>query len=317
LDVKGTQLQVEYQPDDVIISPPAKCGTTVFLHLCQQLRAHGEEPTFNDQMDIIWWPSQAKLLQLHDPNAPQAWHPRLFKSHSAFHTLPRTLRKIYVLRDPKDALLSLAKFTPSLLGLPHQEHWNNTRTLLDMCYFYLLPALQDLVVWWQHRHDTNVFFACYTEVLHAKPELIDRLAHFLAVPVTELDVRRIADQTSHATMSSPQHRHRFDDHRVALALARLGGWHLDVNHLTGKVRRDGGRAGCGLIELPWVVDMVVRIMWYVCVQIPTGHRDAASMYAALRPEHTSTVGPRDHSAISQSTRAVVSEACEHRVCDLP
>ena len=288
LDVKGTQLQVDYRDDDVIVSPPAKCGTTVFLHLVQQLRARGAEPTFDDQMDIIWWPSQAKLLQLHDPQAEQAWHPRLFKSHSPFHSLPRGLRKVYVLRDPKDALLSLAKFSPSLLGLP--QHRTSVRSLLDMCHFYLLPAMQDLVVWWQHRHDPDVFFACYTEVLDAKSALITRLASFLAIPMAEVNVHLIADQTSHATMSSLQHRHRFDDHRVALALARLGGWHLDVTQLTGKVRHDGGQAGCGLVELPWVVDVLVRIMWFVWVQGPTGHRDVASMRATLQRERAERDG---------------------------
>ena len=38
------------RPSDVIISPPAKSGTTWLLHMAHQLRMKGADPTYDDQV---------------------------------------------------------------------------------------------------------------------------------------------------------------------------------------------------------------------------------------------------------------------------
>jgi len=38
------------RPTDVIVSPPAKSGTTWLLHMAHQLRVGGAEPEYDDQV---------------------------------------------------------------------------------------------------------------------------------------------------------------------------------------------------------------------------------------------------------------------------
>ena len=40
-------------PDDVIISIPPKNGTTWLMHICHQIRMKGQEPDFEDQLEVI------------------------------------------------------------------------------------------------------------------------------------------------------------------------------------------------------------------------------------------------------------------------
>ena len=42
-------------PDDIIIAVPPKNGLTWMLHICHQIRMHGEEPDFEQQDDISSW----------------------------------------------------------------------------------------------------------------------------------------------------------------------------------------------------------------------------------------------------------------------
>jgi hypothetical protein len=96
------------RPDDVIISTPAKCGTTWMQMICALLVF--QTPTFHESLDLI---SPWLEMLTSDRDAVFALldrqeHRRFIKSHTPFDGLPfdPSVTYITVARDPRDVALS-------------------------------------------------------------------------------------------------------------------------------------------------------------------------------------------------------------------
>lgn len=75
------------RPDDVIITPYGKCGTTWMQQVFHGLRTRGDMD-FDDISRVVPWIETAHDLGL-DLEAPQRGHPRGFKSHLAYDLVPK------------------------------------------------------------------------------------------------------------------------------------------------------------------------------------------------------------------------------------
>ena len=107
-------------PDDLIVAMPPKNGTTWMLHICHQIRMQGQEPDFEDQLDVVGWLEGERLLGIADiSEQSQPVKPRIFITHLRYPLVPVGGRRIHCFRDPKDSILSdyyfqdnYAYFTP-------------------------------------------------------------------------------------------------------------------------------------------------------------------------------------------------------------
>src|SRR5439155_3273110 len=96
------------RPMDVLIATYPKCGTTWMQQIVHGLRTRGSMD-FDEITRVVPWIEMAFDMGL-DIQVPQVAVPRAFKTHWNLAQVPQGGKYIAVVRDPKDAMLSLYRF---------------------------------------------------------------------------------------------------------------------------------------------------------------------------------------------------------------
>lgn len=113
--------------------------------------------------------------------------------------------------------------------------------------------------------------------------MIQQIAEFMELPCDGKLLQTVMEQTSHSYMSSPEHKHRFDDRRMVESWWRSKGLTLQ-KELTGKVRKSGGKAGQGAKGVSPRVKQILQQAWDRIVEPRTGFKNCVEMRAALQQE---------------------------------
>eukprot|EP00041_Stephanoeca_diplocostata_P005644 m.65507 g.65507 ORF g.65507 m.65507 type:complete len:357 (-) comp15922_c0_seq1:68-1138(-) len=291
------------KPGDIIVSTPSKSGTTAVLHMCHQLRVDGAPPTFMSQSEVIRWPElEYKLGLWDDINFPDELMPRIFKSHLEYDGLPentKATKKIYMTRHPYDKLLSTCHFFPQILGLKYNDIAPKKLVHLLLA-IGLRNTIKDLAQWWQHRHDSDVLFCFFDELVENREQLIQRVASFMDIPTSDELVHTVHQQTSHAEMGSPENAPKFDDHSIINTFAELGGWEGPSKH--GKAARGSSgikvRAGGGQGSrqknreyIFWLAQKIIDWSWQRYITDPFGFADYHAMRVAWATELATAAKP--------------------------
>ena len=273
-DVEESIKAYRPRPDDVVISPAGKCGTTWLQQTFHTLRTRGDMD-FDDISRVVPWIETAKALGL-DINAPQRAEPRGFKSHLTFERLPKGARYVVSLRNPKDALVSMYRF---------MEGWFLEPGAVSIAEFAkgMLTERNDgsgywnhLVSWWGQRDNPDVLLLSY-EHMTADPETnVRRLAAFCGLALDDDLLALTLERSSLPFMLA--HKGRFDD----AMMRRLGEVkaNLPPGGDSAKVRKGG--VGGHASELPPEVDAAMDAMWAKTVTPTLGFTDYAELEAALR-----------------------------------
>merc|ERR1719446_315419 len=81
--------------------------------------------------------------------------------------------------------------------------------------------LEKLLEWWNHRNDSNVLLLFYDDILEDHAGTVRRIAEFMELVKPGLDdaetrqlLATVVEQSTHAWMSSPEQKHRFDEKRI-------------------------------------------------------------------------------------------------------
>eukprot|EP01030_Chromulinospumella_sphaerica_P022641 gene22641-22626_t len=192
-------------PDDVVISPFGKCGTTWLQQTFHTLRTRGDMD-FEDISQVTPWIEVAGACgqNLADP---QRASPRGFKSHLPWDAMPKGAKYVVSFRDPRDALVSMYNFfdgwflepgavafddfAQARLNSPGPDYWHH------------------LVSWWTQRDNPDVLLLTY-EGMTADPEkTIRRLAAFSGIALDDELLALTLRNSSREFML--QHRDRFED----------------------------------------------------------------------------------------------------------
>ena len=267
-------------PSDVLIAVPAKSGTTWISHICHQLRKNGAEPDFDDQDKVVIWMEKAVQWFSLDPNTTeQPAEPRLFKTHLPYSAIPAGGKMIYCFRDLKDVIISFYHFMDTMIALRGRVAlpvFVQAMIKLD----YLVKQLEDLLVWWDHRHDDNVLFLFFDDLKEDHAGCVRKIAKFIGIECSEELLERVVRTTSHAEMA--RHSDKFASPAIAaMHLKQLKERPPDT--IVGKVRRDGGRSGDGK-GLPDEVQRYLEDKWNEVVTAKLGFKDLKEMQEAWRKE---------------------------------
>lgn len=234
-------LAFQPQPTDVFISPFGKCGTTWLQQIVHGLRTRGDM-SFGEITEVVPWVELAHDMGM-DPNAPQVALPRAFKSHLAWHEIPKGGRYVVAFRDPVDALVSLYRF---------MENWffqAGTVSLTEFANYYLddregSDYWTHAMSWWGQRGNPDVLLLTFEGMKADLPGVVAQVADFIGIPADD-PARAIAtQQASFAFMKA--HASQFDDHLTRQTRDPACG--LPPGGVSYKV--DQGKTGRGALEVP-------------------------------------------------------------------
>jgi hypothetical protein len=238
---------------DVLIATFPKCGTTWLQQIVHGLRTRGSM-NFAEITLAVPWIELAFDLGI-DLEAPQAAEPRAFKTHLAWHEVPKGGRYISMVRNPKDVVVSLYHF---------HEGWRfgqGTVTIGEYARdFFLAPERhrrywRHVASWWEQRARDDVLLLSYEATQRDLGGAIRRIAEFIRCPLDEALFEIVMRQSSIDFMRA--HASKFDDHVVREA--RNVANRLPRGGTSSKVR--SGRIGDHLRELPLDVRQTMDAIW--------------------------------------------------------
>ncbi len=192
------------RPDDIIITPFSKSGTTWLQQIFHTLRTRGDM-NFRDISAVVPWIETSPVLGI-DLNAEQHGKPRGYKSHLPYNMIPPGTKYINAVRHPNDVAYSLFKFMEGWFiepgTIPVDEFVR--RLFLEKADYY-----HHLLSWWPHRHDAQVLFLAYEHMIEDLEGTIRRVAEFINI---QIDDELLALTLEHASLAFMQtHIDQFDD----------------------------------------------------------------------------------------------------------
>jgi len=198
------QENMSWRDQDIVISVPAKSGTTWTMNIVFQLLSGGTED-FKAVYDEVPWieflsrPNQPIQEVLDRLDAMPEGKARAFKTHSAPPALPfltaaadKKVRYIVVFRNPEEALVSFKPFLEK-----HSDDWFRlweipkqamTRPSFSSFYEDIVSemGMQGMFAgfiagWWPLRHEANVLFLHFSEMKNDHAGCLRKIADFLDI----------------------------------------------------------------------------------------------------------------------------------------
>jgi len=192
------------KPTDIFISPFPKSGTTWTQQIVHSLRTRGDMD-FDDIMEVVPWLSMAHDHGI-DPNAPQKATPRVFKSHGKWHEVPRGTRYIYVIRDPKDVIVSDYHF---LGGWIFDMDAVSIREFADDFLLKDNNYWRHVESWWDQFDNPDVLFLCFEEMRADLDTAIRQIASFMHITLDDDLFEIVRRNASFEFMKA--HQDKFND----------------------------------------------------------------------------------------------------------
>ena len=226
----------ELRDDDIVISTPAKCGTTWMQMLCALLVF--QTPELPDRLTELspWLDMQTAPRDEVVAALEAQEHRRFIKSHTPLDGLPYDERVTYICvgRDPRDVAVSwdnhfanmnlevfigaraaavglddLAEVMPDGPPIPPEDprerfwQWVEDDTEPGGGTSNLRATLHHLSTFWEVREEPNVVLFHYTDL---KADLEGQLRRLAAALAVELDEDRVSELVQAATFDSMRDR---------------------------------------------------------------------------------------------------------------
>jgi hypothetical protein len=260
------------RPSDVVISPYAKCGTTWVQQIVHGLRTRGSMD-FDEITAVIPWLDLAYDMGM-DLEAPQKAQPRVFKSHLPWDEIPKGGRYICVVRDPRDALVSMYRFfegwffEPGSITMEEFAAGEYLARSAPRSYWHHLAS------WWPQKVRPDVLLLCFEDMKVDLHRSVGQIAEFMDIALDRELEDIVMEQSSIEFMR--RHGTQFDDHLVREA--RDGACGVPGGARTSKLR--AGRVGDHTRELSAATIRELDYIWHRDIETRFGFKS----YAQLRRE---------------------------------
>ncbi|MEO6081819.1 MAG: sulfotransferase domain-containing protein [Umezawaea sp.] len=209
-----------FRAGDVVLSPPAKCGTTWMQMLCALLifdTAEFDRPLtkISPWLDAVTYDTAATLATLESQR-----HRRFIKTHTPLDGLPfhQDVTYLCIGRDPRDAMLSFENATanihpdamppggpdPQVAQPPAPDPldrfwlWAESDLVNDSTSFGVTLAnlVNHVRTFWERRDESQVALFHYADL---KADLPGQLRHLARVLSIEISEQRIGELATAAT----------------------------------------------------------------------------------------------------------------------
>lgn len=252
------QQRVRWRDGDIVISVPAKSGTTWTMNIVHQLRSGGDRELEDIYVEVPWLefipgPDSSSDDVVAHIDAMPAHRRRAFKTHSPPPLLPfieseAAVKYVVVVRNPEEALVSLKYFIER-----HRPEWfelwtgsrENTLARARFEDFYNEVAVPNefpeqlfgfLASWWPLRAHSNVLLLHFANLKRDHEGSIRTIAEFLGFSPADEQWPTILECTSFAWMKA--HADKFEA-RKAAAIPLLQSGAMVRKGEVGGAREDG------------------------------------------------------------------------------
>jgi hypothetical protein len=200
LKLKSGVRSFRSRPDDVFIAAYPKSGTTLTEMILYQLTTDGEMDF--PHIDSVFPFFEMEFLRGNPARFEKMPSPRVFKTHLPRPMLPGggTLgRYLYVVRRLDDVAVSAYHHHCMVSGV-EQDFDRYIGNFVQGQVPMFGPWMRHYNTWWPHRHDPNVLFLRYEEMIRDLDSTARRIAGFCGIPVDEAAMPRILERCSAAFM---------------------------------------------------------------------------------------------------------------------
>lgn len=218
------QRDVEWRDGDIVISVPAKSGTTWTMNIVHQLR-EGGDPHFEDLYVEVPWlelvpgPRVTREERLAKLDAMPRHRRRAFKTHSPPGPLPyhppgagTDVRYVVVVRNPEEAIASMHPFIAS-----HSPEWFDlwqtpreafVRDDFETFFYDVGQGLAGgmlfgfMAAWWPLRHQPNVLLMHFADMKRDHEGSVRKIGEFLGFEPSSAGWPRVLEYTSFRWMKA-------------------------------------------------------------------------------------------------------------------
>jgi hypothetical protein len=196
LSVQSGLRRLGPRPDDIFIAAYAKSGTTLAEMILYQLTTDGgmDFPHIDSVIPFL----EVELMRSGPARFESLPSPRIFKTHLPRMFLPgggTVGRYLYLVRNLDDVAVSAYHHFCMVTGTDH-----DFERYIESFAQGEVPMFQSWVrhyeSWWPHRHDPNVLFLRYEEMIGDLEGTVRKVAEFCGIPVDEAAMPRIVERCS-------------------------------------------------------------------------------------------------------------------------
>ena len=263
------------RPNDIIISPYAKCGTTWLQQITHGLRTRGSMD-FDEINSVVPWIEIAYDVGW-DLDAPQLAEPRLYKSHVNWHDIPKGCHYICSFRHPYTAIVSFYRFfegsmfEPGTISLEDLTRWRWPRDKADrQGYWY------HLISWWEQRQNQDVLLLCYEDMMGNPSGTIQRVARFMGIELDDSLLDIVFRQSSREFMLA--HSEKFNERHIR----EIGEKRAGLPPPIGFSKVTSGVSDDARYKLPSYLKQELDEIWQEQVQPKFGFKNYEELRQALQ-----------------------------------
>ena len=196
----------DYYPDDVWIATYPKTGTLWTAQIVRLIHSKGVQddtvlPT------VVPWLENSDLNFKSDLPVEKMPRPRAFRSHFPYASFPTSnsphsmpSKFIYVMRNPKDVVVSYFKFLK--LGIYPDLQWDQFWKMFMAGYTPYGDYFDHILSWWAHRDSPNILFMKYEDIKKDLLQAVSKIASFLEVDLSPDVIQKIAELTTFEKMKT-------------------------------------------------------------------------------------------------------------------
>tara|TARA_B100000945_G_C20397147_1_gene605430 strand:- start:480 stop:1550 length:1071 start_codon:yes stop_codon:yes gene_type:complete len=237
------QEKVNYKSGDIIVSVPAKSGTTWTMNIIHQIRSGGDD-SFKDIYAEVPWVEFKEHPDQSDEELIERWDQmkdlRAFKTHSFPNSKPggfinfrKDLKYIVVFRNPEEALVSFKPFleshSPELFQLWNVDdvrkeicNFDNFTEFFEKCILKGFPGMPADQIppgglvnmfftsfinsWWPLRNEPNVLMMHFNDMKENHDEVLRKVSEFLNIQPSESEWEQISKYTSFSWMKKNEEK---------------------------------------------------------------------------------------------------------------
>lgn len=198
-----THLRFTPRADDIFIVTYPRSGTTWMQMILYQLTTDGSMDIPHIAEYCPWFEGSMRSARGFETRPP----PRIFKCHLPYGAIPKgPCKYLYVARDGRDVAVSYYYLYRTHVG--YQKSFNEFFEWFMRGKVQYGSWFRHVRGWWRHRHDPNVLFLTYEELVRDLEGCIRKIIAFCRLNVPAERLPGIVERCSFTFMK--QHESKFE-----------------------------------------------------------------------------------------------------------